>query len=60
VPGRRDQGTGVPSTPGLSPPVNRLREIEAALEVEQDTRQRSERLLAEAQSLKMNRLLASG
>jgi hypothetical protein len=48
--GRRDQGTGVSSTPAASPPGSRLREIEAALEVEQNARRHSERLLAEARA----------
>jgi hypothetical protein len=48
--GRRDQGMGAPPTSAGSPPVNRLRAIEAALEVEQNARRHSERLLAEART----------
>jgi hypothetical protein len=48
--GRRDQGKGVPATPAASPSINRLREVEVALEAEQEARRRSERSLAEARA----------
>jgi hypothetical protein len=48
--GRRDHGKGVAAPPAASPSINRLREVEAALEAEQEARRRSERSLAEART----------